>query len=173
MPSAITHPPNNGITKLTNCRLVRGDSLVAEDLWISSKTGKIIRSQSTFYDELVLPDQTINLGGRIVSPGLIECQLNGAFGFNFSTIMDDMSQYGKKIRELNRKLVETGVTSYVPTVTSQTSELYQKVSRPGPMTQPCRPLTPSRSSHSSAHLATCRSPKTGPSPSVLMSKAPS
>jgi N-acetylglucosamine-6-phosphate deacetylase len=127
MPSATRQAPSNGITKFTNCRLVRGDSLVWEDLWVSAKTGKIIRSQSAFYDELIVPDQTINLGGRIISPGMIECQLNGAFGFNFSTVMDDMSQYGKQVKDLNRKLVQTGVTSYVPTVTSQTSDLYQKV----------------------------------------------
>lgn len=135
MPSAIGQAPNNGITKLTNCRLVRGDALVPADLWVSSKTGKIVHSQSIFYDEVVLPDQTINLGGRIVAPGLIECQLNGAFGFSFSTILPDMSQYGKKIRELNRELIKTGVTSYVPTVTSQTRELYHKVRKTNPVTQ--------------------------------------
>src|SRR5689334_992732 len=120
-------PRGNGITKFTNCRLVRGDSLVEEDLWISSETGKIIQSQAAFYDEYILPDQTIDLGGRIVSPGFIDCQLNGCFGFNFSTLFDDMSQYSKKLRDLNRNLVKTGVTSYIPTVTSQTSELYHQV----------------------------------------------
>lgn len=117
----------NGLTKFTNCRLLKGDELVDEDLWVSSVSGKVIHSQASFYDELVLPDRTIDLGGRIVAPGMIECQLNGIFGFNFSTLMDDMSQYGKKVHEINRKLIQTGVTSYLPTVTSQTPELYQKV----------------------------------------------
>lgn len=128
MPSAIMPEPGNGITKFTNCRILRGDSLVNEDLWVSSKTGMIVRSQSAFFDQLVLPDQTIDLGGRILAPGFIECQLNGAFGFNFSTLMEDRSQYGKKVREVNRQLVKTGVTSYIPTITSQTSELYHAVS---------------------------------------------
>ncbi|KAK2014220.1 N-acetylglucosamine-6-phosphate deacetylase [Colletotrichum eremochloae] len=126
MPIATPKTPKNGITKFTNCRLVKGDALVQEDIWISSVTGKIIHSQAAFFDDLSLPDETINLGGRIVSPGLIDCQLNGAFGFNFSTLLDDMTQYGKKVRELNKKLVATGVTSYVPTLTSQRPELYQK-----------------------------------------------
>lgn len=130
MPSAISPiRPKSGITKFTNCRLLRGDTLVHEDLWISSFTGKIIRSQAAFYDEYTLPDKTIDLGGRIVCPGFIECQLNGAFGFNFSTVFEDMSLYGKKLRDLNRRLIKTGVTSYIPTVTSQTSDLYHKVSR--------------------------------------------
>lgn len=128
MPSATQQQaPLNGITKFTNCRLVQGDCLVNGDLWVSSKTGTIIQSQSAFYDELILPDETIDLGGRVVSPGLIDCQLNGAFGFNFSTLLDDKSQYGKKVKDVNRKLVQTGVTSYLPTITSQTSELYHAV----------------------------------------------
>ncbi|KAG8423758.1 N-acetyl-glucosamine-6-phosphate deacetylase [Metarhizium acridum] len=128
MPIALSPPtrPRNGLTKFTNCRLVKGDALVTEDLWVSSITGKIINSQATFFDELNLPDKTIDLGGRIISPGMIECQLNGAFGFNFSTLLDDMSQYGKKVNEVNKLLVQTGVTSYIPTITSQRPELYQK-----------------------------------------------
>ncbi|KAK4242727.1 carbohydrate esterase [Achaetomium macrosporum] len=129
MPSVIrsASPRHNGITKLTNCRLVRGDELVWDDVWVSSATGKIIRSQAAFYDELIMPDEVVDLGGRIVSPGFIECQLNGAYGFNFSTLVDDMTQYGKQLRDLNRKLARIGVTSYIPTVTSQTSDLYKKV----------------------------------------------
>lgn len=131
MPIALSpklHPrANKGLIKFTNCRLVKGDGLVPEDLWVSSVTGTIINSQANFFDELVLPDETIDLGGRIVSPGMIECQLNGAFGFNFSTLLDDMSRYGKKVHEINRFLVQTGVTSYLPTITSQRPELYQKV----------------------------------------------
>lgn len=127
MPSLVTQTPKNGLTKFTNCRLVRGNSLVWEDLWVSSVTGKIIQSQTAFYDDFVLPEETINLGGRILSPGLIECQLNGAFGFNFSTVFPEMSQYGKRLRDLNRRLIQTGVTSYIPTVTSQASDLYKAV----------------------------------------------
>lgn len=129
MPALITTSSSpaasNVITKFTNCRLVQGDALVEQDLWVSSATGKILETQVAFYDHFVLPDQTINLGGRIVSPGLIDVQLNGAFGLNFSTLVPDMSLYGKAVRDLNRRLVQTGVTSYVPTVTSQTSNLYK------------------------------------------------
>ena len=86
-----------------------------------------MRSQEAFYDEFVVPDEVVDLGGRILAPGLIECQLNGAFGFNFSTLMDDDSQYSKEMAKLNGQLVQTGVTSYIPTITSQIPELYRKV----------------------------------------------
>ncbi|KAI1815938.1 carbohydrate esterase family 9 protein [Poronia punctata] len=123
-PKSTPRDGRNGITKFTNCRILRGNSLVEEDLWVDSITGKIILSQAAFFDDLVLPDEVIDLGGRILSPGLIECQLNGAFGFNFSTLLEPAA-YAKKIREVNKQLVKTGVTSYMPTITSQRSEIYK------------------------------------------------
>ncbi|KAI0392293.1 carbohydrate esterase family 9 protein [Xylariaceae sp. FL0594] len=123
-PKSTPRDGRNGITKFTNCRVVRGKSLVEEDLWVDSVTGKIIPSQAAFYDDLILPDETVDLGGRILSPGLIDCQLNGAFGFNFSTLLDPAA-YAKQIRNVNKQLVRTGVTSYAPTITSQKSEIYK------------------------------------------------
>lgn len=127
MPSAVVDQPQNGVTKLTNCRLVRGDALVPSDLWISAITGKVIHSQSSFYDECLVPSEVIDLGGRIVSPGLIDVQLNGAYGFNFSTMPEKPEDYARHVKELNRKLVRTGVTAYMPTLTSQKPDLYQTV----------------------------------------------
>lgn len=125
MPALIT--PRNGITKFTNCRILKADALVHEDLWVSAVTGKVVETQVAFYDDFAMPAQTINLHGRIISPGLIDVQLNGAFGLNFSTVVPDMALYAKAVQDLNRRLVQTGVTSYVPTVTSQTSDLYRAV----------------------------------------------
>ena len=125
MPSAIS-TGRETITKFTNCRLVKGDELVKQDLWVSSSTGKIIRSQEAFYSEHSVPDITINLGGRIISPGLIDVQLNGAFGFNFSSIPEDPSTYGKALRQVNKSVVQTGVTSYLPTLTSSYKEVYHQ-----------------------------------------------
>ena len=127
MPSAIAPISRERITKFTNCRLVKGDQLVEQDLWVSSLTGKIVRSQEAFYGQHAVPDATINLGGKIISPGLIDVQLNGAFGFDFSSIPEDAGSYGKMLRMVNRNLVQTGVTSYLPTLTSQRREVYLQV----------------------------------------------
>lgn len=124
MPSAVPMTNNERITKFTNCRLVKGDELVEQDLWVSSATGKIVRSQEAFYGAHATPDATINLGGRIISPGLIDVQLNGAFGFNFSTIPEEPSSYGKLLRQVNKSIIQTGVTSYLPTLTTQPQEVY-------------------------------------------------
>jgi len=128
MPSAISPTgTRERITKFTNCRLVKGEELVSQDLWVSSLTGKIVRSQEAFYSENAVPDATVDLGGRIIAPGLIDVQLNGAFGFNFSTIPEDPMSYGKMLRQMNKLLVQTGVTSYLPTVTSSRKEVYHQV----------------------------------------------
>ncbi|CAK7219883.1 N-acetyl-glucosamine-6-phosphate deacetylase [Sporothrix eucalyptigena] len=125
-PTPTSPPPNMGITKFTNCRVVLGDALVNADLWVSSVTGKVVNSQAAFFDDRLVPDVTLDLGGRIVAPGLIDCQLNGAFGFNFSSKVDNGESYADQVAFVNKKLIQTGVTSYLPTVTSQKPELYQQ-----------------------------------------------
>jgi len=127
MPATGGELGHKAITKLTNCRLIKGHQLVEEDLWISSDTGKILNRQETFFSQHAVPDQVIDLGGRIVAPGFIDVQLNGALGFDFSVLHSDMAEYGKEFKRVNRGLIKTGVTSYLPTLTSQKAEVYQKV----------------------------------------------
>ncbi|KAF2453362.1 hypothetical protein BDY21DRAFT_374928 [Lineolata rhizophorae] len=126
MPSAI-NPSPTGITKLTNCRLIKDGRIVNEDLWISAKNGKILDSQEVFYAERATADEVVDLGGRLVAPGFMDVQMNGGFGFDFSTVPEDISQYAKGVKKLNKSLVQTGVTAYLPTLPSQKSEVYHKV----------------------------------------------
>ena len=130
MPGKTTSTPR--ITKFTNCRLVRGSSLVEQDLWIDSLTGKILKDQEAFYELHLSPDEIIDLGGRVVAPGMIDVQLNGAHGFDFSVPCDTKEEYDEGLRMVNRGLARTGVTSYLPTVVSSTPEVYWKVSKPQP-----------------------------------------
>lgn len=106
--------------------MVKGDQLVEGDLWISSVTGKILHSQEVFYEHHVVPDEIVDLKGKILAPGFIDVQFNGAFGFDFSTIPEDMDTYAKGVKTLNRHLVRTGVTSYLPTLPSQLPQVYHK-----------------------------------------------
>jgi N-acetylglucosamine-6-phosphate deacetylase len=131
MTSAIYRQPQShgtSITKFTNCRLVKGKQLVCEDLWISSQTGKILNGEDLFYDSRTSPDQVIDLGGRILSPGFIDVQLNGAYGFNFSTDMLNSASYVNELVRVKKSLIKTGVTSFLPTITSERPEVYHKVS---------------------------------------------
>jgi len=127
MPMAISpERPRTGVTRFTGGKLVRGNRLVEEDLWVSSVTGKILHSQQVFYEHHIVPDEVVDLKGKILCPGFIDVQFNGAFGFDFSTIPEsgDMSTYQKGLNRLNRHLVRTGVTSYLPTLPSQQPEVY-------------------------------------------------
>ena len=126
MPGKTTPTPR--ITKFTNCRLVRGSSLIEQDLWIDSLSGKILKDQEAFYECHISPDEIIDLGGRILAPGLIDVQLNGAQGFDFSVPCETKEEYDEGLRMVNRGLARTGVTSYLPTVVSSTAEVYHKVS---------------------------------------------
>ena len=125
MPGKTTAAPR--ITKFTNCRLVRGSSLVEQDLWIDSLTGKILKDQEAFYGLHLSPDEIVDLGGRILAPGLIDVQLNGAHGFDFSVPCDTKEEYDDGLHMVNRGLARTGVTSYMPTIISSTREVYWKV----------------------------------------------
>ncbi|CAI9636360.1 n-acetylglucosamine-6-phosphate deacetylase [Alternaria burnsii] len=129
MPSvAPVHPESfSGVIKFTNCLLVKGNALVNQDLWISSKSGKVLNGQEILYEYRTAPEQIVDLSGRILSPGFIDTQLNGAYGFDFSVLPDEGTlAYAKGVHRVNRSLVATGVTSYLPTLTSQLPEVYQK-----------------------------------------------
>ena len=127
MPSVVRDPAATRITKFTNCRVVRDNSLVEQDLWVDAESGRILRGQEAFYGSLITPDQVIDLDGRIVAPGFIDVQLNGSHGFDFSAVQESAKAYQDGLRQHNRSLVKTGVTSYLPTLTSQRPESYHKI----------------------------------------------
>jgi N-acetylglucosamine-6-phosphate deacetylase len=121
-----------GIVKFTNCRLLQEGSIVDGDLWINTQTGRIADPQKSFFINRTLPNRVIDLEGKILAPGLLDVQINGAMGFDFSKLPvdGDMSIYKKGLLEMNQKLVKTGVTSYLATMTSQQSDKYHKVGIP-------------------------------------------
>ena len=128
------------ITKLTNCRLYLNNKLIPQDLYISSTTGKILDAQASFFSSHTQPTETHNLGGRIVAPGFLEVQINGGWGFDFSV---PSPRYADDLAMFSREVVKSGVTSYVPTITSQKAGVYPQV-RISPRPLVCvktRPLT--------------------------------
>jgi N-acetylglucosamine-6-phosphate deacetylase len=50
------------------------------------------------------------------SPGLIDIQINGAYGFDFSVYEGDDDAYRAGLATVAQRIVETGVTSLVPTL---------------------------------------------------------
>ena len=109
------------ITKFTNGRLLRNAKLVTGDLWVDSTTGTIVSPQNAFYSQGAIPEQVIDLDGKILSPGFLDVQLNGAYGLDFSLPEVD---FASRLLDTNRQLIQSGVTSYVPTVISQLPNVY-------------------------------------------------
>ncbi|KIM82614.1 carbohydrate esterase family 9 protein [Piloderma croceum F 1598] len=119
----------NGLICFTNCLLPLEDGgLVEKDLWIDQRRGVILDAQDTFFLRNERPAQTIDLGGNILSPGFLDIQINGAYGFDFSIYEGDDLVYRDGLRHVAEKIVESGVTSYVlPTIVTQEKSLYPKL----------------------------------------------
>ncbi|KAJ2922680.1 hypothetical protein H1R20_g14425, partial [Candolleomyces eurysporus] len=106
----------NGLICFTNCLLPQEDgSLLQSDLWIDEREGIIVNAKETFYVHKKRPERTIDLGGNILSPGFIDMQINGGYGFDFSVYEGD-EDYRQGMQMIAEKIVETGVTSLLPTV---------------------------------------------------------
>jgi N-acetylglucosamine-6-phosphate deacetylase len=114
------------LIKFTNCRLALNGQLVQRDLWIDTVRGVIVDPQKCFYDDLAMADRIINLGGKIIAPGYIDIQINGAMGMDFSVPADEES-YSRGVKLVNKTLVKYGVTAYCPTLTSQNAQVYKQV----------------------------------------------
>ena len=110
------------LIKFTNCYLCKDSKLILEDLWI--KDGKIQDAEHLFYIEKVSADLIIDCDGTIISPGFIDIQINGGFGYDFSDMSQDI---GISLNVVGKKLVEFGVTGFCPTLVCSTNKLYIQV----------------------------------------------
>jgi N-acetylglucosamine-6-phosphate deacetylase len=122
--------------RVKNIKLLKANKLVDADLWYhtykdydsSGRRSCIIDSQSQFWnavkEELEFSaDVVIDGGGNICCPGFIDLQFNGAFGIDFSSI----KLKEKDVVEVSQKLLQFGVTSYLPTVVTSSPETYHQV----------------------------------------------
>jgi N-acetylglucosamine-6-phosphate deacetylase len=121
------------ITCLTNAYLVLPDGSLTShpsSIWVDEVTGKITRIQPYVVDppsprcgddeddneDASANVRLIDMNGAIVGPGLIDVQINGAFGVDFSEWNGDDEEYRRKVEQVARGLLQTGVTSFVPTI---------------------------------------------------------
>ncbi|KAF9553030.1 Metallo-dependent hydrolase [Agrocybe pediades] len=119
---------SNGLICFTNCLLPQEDgSLVERDLWVDETTGLILDAQKTFYLRRDRPEKIIDVDGNILSPGLLDIQLNGAYNFDFSVYENDDEAYRQGLHMIAERIVETGVTSLLPTIITQERSIYPKV----------------------------------------------
>lgn len=94
---------------LTNAQVLEGDASIGHrPLYIDQLSGR--------FTDSVPPEatvQVVDMQNRLVSPGLIDVQVNGALGVDFS-IFDPsptgLTQYEQGIHEVARAMLKHGVT---------------------------------------------------------------
>uniref|UniRef100_G3TG18 N-acetylglucosamine-6-phosphate deacetylase n=1 Tax=Loxodonta africana TaxID=9785 RepID=G3TG18_LOXAF len=112
------------VLQFTNCRLLRGGTLLREDLWV--REGRVLDPEKLFFDERRLADKQKDCGGCILAPGFIDVQINaaGGFGVDFSQATEDV---GSGVALVARKILSHGVTAFCPTLVTSPPEVYHKV----------------------------------------------
>lgn len=96
----------------TNARLLIDHQFVEGELW--TEGGKVAAKSSRSADEV------IDMGGKMLAPGLIDLQINGAFGCDFS-------RNPEKLEKVASQLAQFGVTTFFPTIVSSSPERYQEL----------------------------------------------
>jgi len=118
------------ITRLINARILQQDgTLLSGALDISNGLIAAIHKDGSINDEDISSViEVLDCKGRIISPGYIDIQLNGAYGIDFSN--DCIGEEGLKIEHVlhvAHRLVETGVTSFCPTMVSSSPQTYRHI----------------------------------------------
>lgn len=99
------------VTRYYNCRLIKPYFVEKGELWVEN--GRFITPQNSC-------DEEIDLQGLLVAPGYIDIQLNGAYGHDFT-------QDPNSIPYVAKKITETGVTSFCPTIVSSRRDVYENL----------------------------------------------
>ncbi|TEB38469.1 carbohydrate esterase family 9 protein [Coprinellus micaceus] len=120
-------PSFNSLVGFTNCLIVQEDGTSLQgDLWVDEASGLIVDAKRAFFQAKQRPGKMVDLGGNILSPGFLDIQINGAYGFDFSVYEGDEA-YLQGMKVVAERIVETGVTSLLPTVITQEKSLYPKL----------------------------------------------
>jgi N-acetylglucosamine-6-phosphate deacetylase len=94
------------VTTIRGGRLPSPEGLVTEDVHFDAG---VITESST-------DDHKVDADGLIVSPGLVDIQINGGFGHDFTQDPTTIWQVGERLPEL-------GVTAFVPTIVTSPREV--------------------------------------------------
>ncbi|XP_063676147.1 N-acetylglucosamine-6-phosphate deacetylase-like [Bolinopsis microptera] len=109
------------VTRYTNCRVLRDDSLLDDDLWVAD--GHIINPKNYFWNSRKIPDRTFDCQGKIIVPGFIESQINGGFGVDFSSNVDSLKE---GLASFRKEITQFGITGFCPTMITSPCEVYKK-----------------------------------------------
>ncbi|VDM49894.1 unnamed protein product [Toxocara canis] len=111
------------LLQFTNCRTLRGLRFTDDDVMVED--GRIVDAADVFYIRKRLADIRIDCMGHILAPGFIEIQINGAFGVDFSSVSAE--EFVEKLNFVAVRLLESGVTSFCPTLITSSPNVYHEV----------------------------------------------
>ena len=99
------------IVLFSNANIIREDAI---------QKGNLYTQNGKFVAPVDAPDQVFDLDGKLIIPGLIDLQINGGFGADFTSQPEKGSVVGKNLPRF-------GVTSFLITLVSQPLENYDKI----------------------------------------------
>eukprot|EP01060_Flectonema_neradi_P036709 TRINITY_DN7148_c0_g1_i1.p1 TRINITY_DN7148_c0_g1~~TRINITY_DN7148_c0_g1_i1.p1 ORF type:complete len:711 (+),score=115.32 TRINITY_DN7148_c0_g1_i1:43-2175(+) len=127
-PLPFTPPPTSkgsGVLRVVNILLLRNGELRNDELWV--RHGKVISPAQRFWEAHNIKEYAAEwvLDGRgcICTAGLIDLQINGAFGVDFSS----PSLTTEQINVVTKGVLSHGCTSICPTVITSSPETYRAV----------------------------------------------
>lgn len=112
---------DGALVQFHNCKQLYKNAICNEDFWIRS--GEIKNPEKVFFSEKKLSDVKIDCEGLLIVPGFIDAQINGGFGYDFSSSSDTLN---KALDVVSKEILQHGVTSYCPTLVTSTPEFYKE-----------------------------------------------
>ncbi|XP_042891345.1 N-acetylglucosamine-6-phosphate deacetylase-like isoform X2 [Penaeus japonicus] len=120
--SSAASSSRNLIYQFINCRLIRGGRIIKDDFWV--RNGKILNPEPVFYEEKLQADVRVDCHDALICPGFIDVQVNGGFGYDFSSDADRLEE---AVSSVARGVLATGVTSFCPTLVTSPDSVYHKI----------------------------------------------
>lgn len=112
---------NDSLLKIFNGKIITPMDVIGNGT-IIVRNGMI---ESVSAENTEVPGATeIDAKGKFIAPGLIDNQVNGFAGVSFSLGGSDLTEEG--IEKATRELWKTGITSYLPTLTTNSRELMKE-----------------------------------------------
>lgn len=115
-------PISPGLVQFCNCRILYHGEILHEDFWV--RNGKIMNPEELFYDEKVTAEKQIDCDNMLIVPGYIDVQINGGFGYDFSS---NIEVFSEGLDVVSKGLLQHGVTSFCPTLVTSPVNVYRQV----------------------------------------------
>ena len=94
------------ITKFYNCFILRDHQIIKEDILV--RDGKFLNPEPLFFDEKRKPDKFVDCQGLLITPGLIDIQINGGFGVDFTHDIRDEKSSKECLQTVAKGLLKYG-----------------------------------------------------------------